>query len=255
MIPNVGEQKHNGSFSESKKKNHTKLNITLLIICILLLISNLFVFWSYFNIRSDYQKQKELVAEMQMTSDSNVLVSQILQNQEKNEETDVLENIATEIHIGDRIDLDFVEITFDEVVWGKTIYPKNNNCKTGNVHVLSDQLDKTQTFLGIRGTIKNTGKKDFDLSSGTKIEFIFNDKYSYTGFIHGERSNGCGYEAFPRLEPLEKINFTISASFPEEILEIFTHAQMTFGFDEGMISIWQPMLEYDYIYRMEIDEK
>lgn len=147
--------------------------------------------------------------------------------------------VAGQYSIGDTINEEFMEMTIDGVVEEQEVEPSDTS---GAYTYYSDQED--ETYVIVYGTLKNLAGNDLELSGGTSIEFCFDDKYNYYGWIEVEENDGTGFDSW--LKPLASRNYVLYASVPDELIDMYTSCTISFKCSENME--WS----YDYEYSYDI---
>lgn len=141
------------------------------------------------------------------------------------------EKAASEpISIGNKITVDFAEITVDEACVANDI---KQSIKTGHITYTSgpDSSDSKE-FVYIRGTIKNTSKSE--ITSPALMGCVTVDGYSYDLDSSIIEENGSSTYT---LAPLMTYTYTLYAEVPNELIENHSEYTMDFGFEENLENI------------------
>ena len=151
---------------------------------------------------------------------------------------------AGQYGIGDNINEEFLEMTIEGVVEEQEIEPSN----TGDGWYSYYTDEEGETYVVIYGTMKNLAGNDFELAGGTDIDFCFDEKYNYYGWIEVEENDGTGFDSW--LKPLASRNYIIYASVPDELIDMYSTCTVTFRCSENIE--WSS--DYAYTYEITFDK-
>lgn len=174
-------------------------------------------------------------------------VSQQETKKDNNNDATKKEVNLTPISLGDKITVDFAEITVDECGIKEDL---KTSIKTGNITYTSgpDAVSGSK-YVYMRGTIKNTSTSEIsDVSIGGKAEI---DGYSYNiDSISIKEENGSSAYS---IAPLMTYKYTLYAKVPNELADSHQSCVLNMGFDENFE--WgsaKELTEYKYGYALNI---
>lgn len=267
QIAPYAQQEKNIPITQQKRQNN-KLSIGLLVVSILLLLSNGVLIWFYLQSREDNQRQKNAYVELQKTAFSSIVLGQInpiagtsvngdlptdrvsdrVNSVPSNTPTPKVE--AKSIHIGDKVTLDFVEFSLDSIEWTERINPSDTS---GYYSYYSAQDD--EKYLVLWGTMKNLSGDSIRFDQ-MKIQFEFNEKYKFSGQIEMEDDDKGGFNSIYSIKPLKQSRFIIFASIPNEIISLYDHGILTFGFDDFQHYVLSSddFSDLDYVYHLDFSK-
>lgn len=160
----------------------------------------------------------------------------------KNEKADL-----TPIALGDKITVDFAEITVDECGIKEDL---KTSIKTGNItYTTGPESVSGSKFVYMRGTIKNTSKSEISWAEiGGQAEI---DGYSYNvESIDIIEENGSSAH---NLAPLITYKYTLYAKVPNELADSYQSCVLNIGFDDNFARDSQKEVsEYKYGYTLKI---
>lgn len=153
------------------------------------------------------------------------------------------------LKIGQRFDLEDVEIQIDSVQWGDEILPSNTS---GRYRYYS--ASDGEKFFFLWGTVKNNKGETIRLYYSLNVEFTFNDKYTYSPTIEGEEKDGTGIWNFEaNIDPLETKRFVIFRSVPDEVYDIYDHCVVTIGYyNDFSWAQYDEFEELDKVYQLYV---
>ena len=162
----------------------------------------------------------------------NKIKNQVDSNNKVTNEENVSKNKYKSVNFGEKIPLDFVEITIDGASSSKEMKPDNPK----SVYRYSQEQDG-KTYFYLYGTIKNTSGEQYEFAQNMYVSFTFDGKYNYDGSITADEDGSFSY-IYAYLEPLESEKFYIVASVPDELIESYQNVEVKFGFKDNF--------EYEY---------
>lgn len=181
----------------------------------------------------------------QATTDGTV--SQQEAKKENNEDETKKEADLTPISLGDKITVDFAEITVDECGFKEDL---KTSIKTGNItYVSGPDAVSGSKYVYMRGTIKNTSTSEISMVKiGGKAEI---DGYSYNvDSISIIEENGSSTYS---LAPLMTYKYTLYAKVPNKLADSHQSCVLNVGFDENFEGGFDKELsEYKYGYALNI---
>ena len=153
-------------------------------------------------------------------------------NQDQKDEKDQNEKKEpfTQLHFGDSIVTDFVEMTVETFGTAQELYPTDTS---GVYSYYSDKENETYFFL--IGTIKNIGGNSYSVEE-MNIQLTFDGKYNYTGYIAADDGGNDFYGDV--VNPLCSVKYYMYASVPDELINTYTTCTVKFAFQENF--------EHDY---------
>lgn len=174
-------------------------------------------------------------------------VSQQETKKENNDDATKKEANLTAISLGDKITVDFAEITVDECGIKEDL---KTSIKTGNITYTSgpDAVSGSK-YVYMRGTIKNTSTSEIsNVSIGGKAEI---DGYSYNVDLISiiEENGNSAYS----IAPLMTYKYTLYAKVPNELADSHQSCVLNIGFDENFE--WgssKELSEYKYGYTLNV---
>lgn len=184
----------------------------------------------------------------QVNTDGTVgTVSQQETKKENNDDATKKEADLTPISLGDKITVDFAEITIDECGIKEDL---KTSIKTGSTTYISgsDAVSGSK-YVYMRGTIKNTSTSEIsNVSIGGKAEI---DGYSYNvdsiSIIEESGSYASG------IAPLMTYKYTLYAKVPNELADNHQSCVLNIGFNENFEwSSTKELSEYKYGYTLGV---
>lgn len=169
----------------------------------------------------------------------------------ESDETTKKEKKLTEISLGDKITLDFAEITVDESGIKEDI---RQSIKTGNMTRISGpEAVSGSKFVYMRGTMKNTSQSEIPTvkAAGTVVL----DGYSYNiESINIIEANGSSVRS---IAPLTTYTYTVYAKVPNEIADNHQSCVLNLCFDDNFKDDFKDdfkndISEYKYGYTLNI---
>ena len=168
-------------------------------------------------------------------------------NKKENDETTKEEKQLTQIALGDKITLDFAEITVDESGIKEDI---KQSIKTGNITYKSgpDPVSGSK-YVYMKGTLKNISKSE--ISNVDVGGTVVIDGYSYdVESINIIETNG---ESVYNLASLTTYTYTVYAKVPNELADSHQSCVFNLCFDDNFK--WgskKEVSEYKYGYALNI---
>ena len=250
-INNLPSQKNS-----KNKKRLNKIEIILLCLCVLLAISNGVILYIYLS--SENHQYREAYMDLQKTMLVDWGINELKQipgtvaainGYGGTENTDLTP--APEVlpfSIGNKLHFDFMDFSLEKIEWTDDIMPHTARCDS---RIYTHYEKKAnETYLSIWGTVKNLSGDNISLDN-IEAEFVFNDKYTYSGHISDEDDDHCGFGS-SYIKPLRATEFVLFVSVPEEVKTIYENAVLTFGFNNNLKRTYGDISEKEYLYRMEI---
>ena len=134
----------------------------------------------------------------------------------------VVEDKYEYISFPETVTTDYFEIHIDGVYTSKEIRPTYTN---GRYSYKSAERGKQ--FCYIKGTIKNTSGNSHQIS--LLGDYTFDDTYTYDGLLLKDVENGVdNVLMYETISPLEKITFYYACSVPDETVNSYSSAEVTF---------------------------
>lgn len=151
------------------------------------------------------------------------------------------------INIGDKIELDFVEIEIEEYGTSDTITPTDTS--RGYSYIADVEKEK---YYYITGTLKNLSGNTYDVEN-ILVEFVFDEKYTYSGRLAACAWTNSFYGE--NVKPLGTVKYYIYASIPEELIDSYSTCKISFGFaNEFSVSKYSiNESSCDHIYSLTIE--
>lgn len=174
-------------------------------------------------------------------------VSQQETKKENNDDATKKEANLTAISLGDKITVDFAEITVDECGIKEDL---KTSIKTGNItYTTGPDAVSGSKYVYMRGTIKNTSTSEIsNVSIGGKAEI---DGYSYNvDSISIIEENGSSAHS---IAPLMTYKYTLYAKVPNELADSHQSCVLNMCFDENFE--WgssKELSEYKYGYTLNV---
>lgn len=143
------------------------------------------------------------------------------------QETEAQKPTATELQLNETIQLDFVEITFEECGMDADI---RQSIKTDFVtRTTGPQPEDGIQFIYLRGTIKNLSKEDLPVFD------FFLGEFDIDGYKYACSANECDIltnngELVQHIQPLTSYPFTMYAKIPNELANNHNSVAFRFGF-------------------------
>lgn len=165
----------------------------------------------------------------------------------KKEDEAKKEKELTPISIGDKITLDFAEITVDESGIKENI---QQSITTGNItYTTGAQAVSGSKYVYMRGTLKNTSQSE--ISSVNIGGTVVLDGYTYNiESISIIEANGSSTW---RIAPLTTYTYTVYAKVPNEIADNHQSCVLNLCFEENFESGFRKDIsEYKYGYTLNI---
>lgn len=259
----------NAGFFKSLKKRE----IILLVICILLFIST--VVLALVLIDSENMKYKNAyqnLAATMVVSEMQDAVKSVLSGSDDPAENEpsadqnpvivkpaasILEKQPTEIppaseyqqiQLGEKISLDGFEFQFDRIEWTEVIKPSDTSSAYSYYSDTEGEI-----YLAVWGTAKNTSGETVNIDYGTKVEFVFNDKYRYSGSIEAEGRDKDDFFG-SSMKPLQSSTMVMYASVPNEVKDNYQNCAITLGMNENMksVSIYDDFDELERVFTLNV---
>lgn len=181
-------------------------------------------------------------AETKENSDN---INQVVENQETKKEPD--KKIAfKEIGFNKDFNLEFAEMSLVQASTSKEILPTD----TSSVYSYM-QADDDETYFYLVGNIKNTSGDSFSVEE-IKINFVFDDKYNYSGFVKAD-DGGNSFHGY-YIKPFGSAIVYLMSPIPDELINSYEVVKVQFGFDEkfNYLSYRDELEDLPYIYEMII---
>ena len=168
-------------------------------------------------------------------------------NKKESDETTKKEKELTQIALGDKITLDFAEITVDESGIKEDI---RQSIKTGNsTRTSGPSAVAGSKFVYMRGTLKNTSQSE--ISNVNVGGTVVLDGYSYNiESINIIEANGSSTY---NISPLTTYTYTVYAKVPNELADSHQSCVLNLCFDDNFE--WgskKEVSEYKYGYTLSI---
>jgi len=195
------------------------------------------------NLKSENEKlqdeNEELKTEIAKSAVStNSVVDNTIQEDKK-------EGIKT-ISLAEPVNLDFVEFTLEAAEWKDELLPSN----ISGVYSYYEDIEN-ETYFVFKGIIKNVSGEAYSIGDMVS-QFVFNDKYKYTGITVGESEDHTDLYG-DYLNPLQSTVIYIYVSVPDEIKEQFQTCNLTFGFDNNFSNnMFDAIEEVDIRYNVQV---
>ena len=152
-----------------------------------------------------------------------------------------------ELNIGDSITLDFVDFTVEGASWSDVIKPTDTS---GVYSYMPDKDD--ESYFWLYGRMKNTSGNAYSVEDIVS-EIIFDDKYTYTSFLIADDGGDDFYGDY--VKPLSSVKYYIYVSAPDEIREIYSTAEVKFGFEDNFGgSYYDDFEDCDYLYTVNLNK-
>lgn len=154
----------------------------------------------------------------------------------------------TKVKYGDTISKDFVEMTIEKAATAQELKPTDT---TGVYSYMADRDGETYFYL--TGTIKNIGTDSYSVEE-MKIEFCFDDKYNYSGYVKADDGGNDFYGDY--VKPFGSVKYYIYASIPDELISSYSNCVIRFAFadDFGYKSSFDDFDEYDHRYEIKLNK-
>lgn len=144
--------------------------------------------------------------------------------------------------LGDGFSLGFADLYLDRVSIDAEAYPKD----TSGVFMYLPATEGKKYFQVI-GALKNTYTSMYEIKN-TVVQFIFDDKYEYSGFL---KADSGLFEAYDyQVDPFETVDFHLIGEIPDELINSFSKCIVEFGFKENFEKV-RNFESCDYKYRLE----
>lgn len=117
---------------------------------------------------------------------------------------------------------EIMEITLNSYEWGDTVLPSDTS---GSYSYKPDE--EGETYFIIRGTLKNLSGSTFEIDDCSKVSFIINDKYNFSGRMDLEDNDHTSF--FGSVKPLQTLNLVICGSVSDEVMAIAETVQANFN--------------------------
>lgn len=154
----------------------------------------------------------------------------------------------TKVKYGDVISKEFVEMTIQKASTAQELKP------TDTTGVYSYMADKEgETYFYLTGTIKNIGADGYSVEE-MEIEFCFDDKYNYSGYVKADDGGDDFYGDY--VKPFGSVKYYICASIPDELISKYSTCVIRFAFDDnfGHRSFMDDISEYDNRYEIVLNK-
>lgn len=149
------------------------------------------------------------------------------------------------VNYGDKISLDFVEMSIDTASISEEIYPTD----TSGVYSYKPDQDGEQYFY-LSGTIKNTGGSAYSVED-MEIEFVFDDKYTYSGYLIADDGGNDFFGDY--VKPFGSVKYYIYSSIPDELISTYSICNIKFAFNDNFDGGYSIEFENsDYLYQITI---
>lgn len=146
-------------------------------------------------------------------------------------------------NLGDKIALDFVEMTLDKITSAEEMKPTDTN---GVYSYMSDK--EGEKYFYLFGTIKNIGAESYSVEN-IVAEVLIDDKYKYNAYIKADDGGNDFYGDY--VKPFGSVKYYLYASIPDELMAQYKTATISFGFSENFSgSYYDEFDECDYLYRV-----
>ena len=167
-----------------------------------------------------------------------------VEQKEKNKETKIHD--FKNVSFGEKIELDFAEITIDGFYAGEEILPQ----KIDEMYSLIEDKEGEKYFW-LEGSVKNLSGEKLSIWK-TVIEFTFDDKYNYVGDFMACADDDDYFQDFPGIDPLKKTNYYMVVSVPDELANSYSKCDVKFGFKENFTNeSWDGLEKCDYLFQVE----
>lgn len=174
---------------------------------------------------------------------------------EETAENKVVENEVTEepetggtfqeINYGDTIELDFVIMNVLDASVSDEVKPKDTS---GVYSYMSDKDGEKYFYLKI--DMENVSGDAYGVDDMV-INFIFDDKYNYSGYVKACDGGNDFYGDY--LDPFDTTTAYLMASIPDKLIDSYSKCAVQFGFkDDFSGSYYDDMEECKYLYQLNM---
>lgn len=140
---------------------------------------------------------------------------------------------AKMISIGESIEAtDYATMVFNGIEYTDDLLPSNTSSSYRHYEV----DDPASTYLVVKYDITNyqSTSKDIDTFVGAKATFM--EKYTYTGFVVVEETDGTGFDSYANIDPLTTRHFYYLIEVPDTVAGNAVSIELTFNGKEYIYS-------------------
>lgn len=151
------------------------------------------------------------------------------------------------VNFGDTITNDFIEMSIESASTSQELNPTDTS---GVYSYMSDQ--DGETYFYILGNIKNVGGDSYSVED-MNIQFTFDDKYNYTGYIAADDGGNDFYG--DDVKPLGTVKYYMYVSAPDEIVNSYSTCRVQFAFHENCEYDYKSDFSvYEYCYQIDLSK-
>ena len=152
---------------------------------------------------------------------------------------------AIEIFLGDTINLDFVEMSIEDIGISDELYPPVTE---GEYTYQSDVVN--EKFFCLNGVLKNLSGNSYDIQH-MHAEMKFDDKYTYVAYIQASAWDNSLNDEY--VKPLGEVKYYMHSSVPDELIETFSTCMISFGFNSNFSgSRHMSSDDCEYVYTLNV---
>jgi hypothetical protein len=151
----------------------------------------------------------------------------------------------TTLNFGDTISNDFIEMTINSASTSQELLPTD----TSSVYSYMSDKDN-ETYFYIMGNIKNVGGDSYSVED-MNIQFTFDNKYNYTGYIAADDGGNDFYG--DHVKPFGTVKYYMYASVPDELINSYSTCKVQFAFHENCEHDYKTDFSlYEYCYEINL---
>lgn len=147
------------------------------------------------------------------------------------------------VNLGEKLTLDFLEMTFDMVSYAQELKPTD----TSSVYSYYQDKENEQYYY-LSGTMKNVGASGYSVENMV-AEIVFDNKYTYNAHLAADDGGNDFYGDY--VEPFGGVKYYIYASVPDELLNQYSTVTFKIGFKNNFSgSYYDDFDECNYLYQL-----
>lgn len=128
---------------------------------------------------------------------------------------------------------DFASVKYIGTEYTDDLLPPN----MGNFYTHYQVDNQDNTYLVVKFDITNKGSNTRDVDQFAGIKAIYEEKYTYTGFVVKEKSDGTGFDNYASLDPLETGHIYFLIEVPKSVTKKTAAVQIFFDGKEYQASV------------------
>lgn len=145
--------------------------------------------------------------------------------------------------IGDKIKLDFVDMTLDKLSVAEEIFPAD----TSGFYSYYENISG-EKYIYLKGKIQNISGNGYSVKDMVS-EVVFDNKYTYTCYVIANDGGNDFYSDY--VNSMTGVTYYIYASVPDEVISNYSSCTFFFGFEDKFNgSYYDSFSKCPYLYQL-----